>query len=102
MPGQPSPDIVQIGLRVTKDLRRRLMAAAKASGRSLNAEINARIEQTFRRHNADVVLELAQKRLMAARALHELVAEKAAEFLASDTMKLLAESAPRKARRVKK
>ena len=101
MPGQRSPNVVQVNLRLTKELRQRLHREAKAAGRSFNAEVVERIEQTFLRHTADVVLELAQKRLMAAQALHKLVAEKAAEVLASDTMKFRA-GPPGKVRRVKK
>ena len=61
MPGQPAPNIVQIGLRGTKDLRRRLIAASKASGRSLNAEIVARLERSFSRERPDEILDEAKK-----------------------------------------
>ena len=38
----------QVGLRVPEDLRERVENAAKVSGRSLNAEILERLEQSFR------------------------------------------------------
>ena len=38
----------QVGLRVPEDLRERVEYAAKLSGRSLNAEILERLEQSFR------------------------------------------------------
>ena len=80
MPNQRSPDIVQIGQRVTKALRLRLMTAAKASGRSLNAEINARIEQTFRREEADKILDKAQIDLAEAKRIHNLTVSNLAEL----------------------
>ena len=71
MPGQPSPDIVQVGLRVTKGLRRRLMAAAKKAGRSLNAEMVDRLELTFDREDADEILDQAHETLDGAARLHK-------------------------------
>lgn len=40
-------DIPPFGLRLQPDLKRKLEDAAKASGRSLNAEIASRLEGTF-------------------------------------------------------
>jgi uncharacterized protein (DUF1778 family) len=61
MPGQRSPNVIQVNLRLTRDLRKRLVAAAKKAGRSLNAEMVARLESTFRRETADKVLDEAQR-----------------------------------------
>lgn len=41
-------DIPPFGLRMTPDLKRRVEASARANSRSLNAEIAARLEQSFR------------------------------------------------------
>src|SRR5262249_31451391 len=73
MPNQPNPNIVQIGLRGTKDLRRRLKAAAKKSGRSDNAEMVERLENSFRREAADEVLDRAQHHLNEAKRIQDQV-----------------------------
>ena len=61
MPGQRSPDVIQVNLRLTKDLHKRLVAAHEEAGRSLNAEMVARLEATFQRERADEILDKAQK-----------------------------------------
>ena len=61
MPGQRSPDVIQVNLRVPKELRKRLVAAAKASGLSLNAEMVDRLERTFEREKADEILDEAHR-----------------------------------------
>ncbi len=64
MPGKRSPNVKQVNLRLTIDLHKRLeAAAAEKVGRSLNAEINTRIQQPFRRESADEILEGAQEHL---------------------------------------
>jgi hypothetical protein len=41
-------DIPPYGLRLTPDLKQRIEASARANSRSLNAEITARLEHSFR------------------------------------------------------
>ncbi|MGA2493850.1 MAG: Arc family DNA-binding protein [Roseiarcus sp.] len=41
-------DIPPFGLRLTPDLKQRVEASARANSRSLNAEITARLEHSFR------------------------------------------------------
>ena len=43
----PTGQIAPFGLRMLPDLREEIEAAAKASGRSMNAEIVARLQQSF-------------------------------------------------------
>lgn len=43
----PTGQIAPFGLRMLPELREQIEAAAKASGRSMNAEIVARLQQTF-------------------------------------------------------
>lgn len=42
-----SRDIVPLGLRMPPDLKEQIEQAAKASGRSMNAEIVARLQASF-------------------------------------------------------
>lgn len=44
---QPTSHIAPFGVRMQPELKAQLEAAAKESGRSMNAEIVARLEQTF-------------------------------------------------------
>jgi hypothetical protein len=53
-----SRDINPFGLRMPPELRERLEASSKASGRSMNAELVARLEQSFRVPTSDGVREL--------------------------------------------
>lgn len=43
-----SRDIVPLGLRMPAEIRGRIEAAAKANGRSMNAEILQRLTESFR------------------------------------------------------
>jgi predicted membrane chloride channel (bestrophin family) len=52
MPRKPS-DIVQPNLRIREDLRRRLEAAAKKRGVSLNFEMTERLKQSFDQGDLD-------------------------------------------------
>ena len=61
MPGQRSPNVVQVNLRLTKELRNLLQRLAKTNGRSFNAEVVDRIQQTFRRTLADDILKKAEE-----------------------------------------
>lgn len=49
MPKRKDSDRVQIGLRLREDMRRKLETAAKTNGQSINAEIESRLENSFRR-----------------------------------------------------
>lgn len=80
MPGQRSPDVIQVNLRLTKDLRKRLAAAAEKSGKSLNAEMVARLELSFQRENADKILAGAQVDLAEAKRLRDLTADTLAQL----------------------
>jgi type III secretory pathway component EscV len=51
-------DTVQLNLRFSEDLRRRLEREAARSGRSMNAEIIQRVEQTF--HQAEREAEMSK------------------------------------------
>jgi TraY domain len=51
-PPLPGGERVPLGLRVTKDVRKGLNEACKASGRSLSQEAEFRLEQTFKAQNA--------------------------------------------------
>ena len=60
MPEQRSPNVIQVNLRMTKDLHKRLVREAKRARRSLNQEMVLRLEQTFQRVAADAILEQAR------------------------------------------
>lgn len=49
----PTGNIAPFGLRMLPALKERLEAAAKASGRSMNAEVVARLQDSFDRSGAD-------------------------------------------------
>lgn len=49
-------------IRLTKELREKLDAAAKAAGRSLNAEMMLRLEASFAEQSDDAPLTAAQVR----------------------------------------
>jgi hypothetical protein len=70
MPGQRSPDIVQINLRLPKDLWARLKREAKRADRSLNQEMIERLEHTFERVEADALLEQAHAQIAQAKELY--------------------------------
>ena len=68
MPGKRSSNIIQVNLRLTKGLHKRLAAEAdKVVGRSLNAEMVDRLERSFKREKADAILDRAQRHLAEAR-----------------------------------
>jgi hypothetical protein len=71
MPGQRSPDILQINLRLSKDLHKRLKREADRARRSLNQEMVLRLEQTFQRVIADTILEQAKGLFESAQKLHD-------------------------------
>ncbi|AEH88161.1 FitA-like ribbon-helix-helix domain-containing protein [Mesorhizobium opportunistum] len=48
-----SPDRITIHIRLTASLVRQLKVSAAESGRSMNAEVAARIERTFSADDAD-------------------------------------------------
>jgi hypothetical protein len=80
MPGQRSPDVIQVNLRLPKAMHKRLVAAAESGGRSLNAEMVARLEQTFRRERADQILAEAQMDVNEAKRINDLTASNLAEL----------------------
>jgi predicted ATPase len=71
MPEQRSPNVIQVNLRLTKDLHKRLAATAKKAGRPLNSEMVYRLETTFRREKADEMLDRAQRLLDKARRISD-------------------------------
>lgn len=62
MPGKRSPDVIQVNLRLSKELHNRLRTAAdERDDLSLNAEMVDRLVRTFRREKVDAILERAQR-----------------------------------------
>lgn len=55
----PTGNIPPFGLRMLPDLRAQIEAAAKASGRSMNAEIVARLQESFEPRGSKAVLDIA-------------------------------------------
>ena len=80
MPGKRSPDVIQVNLRITNDLHKRLVSTAKKDGRSLNAEMIARLERTFHREKADEILADALKREKEVKRLGEAMRKELAGF----------------------
>jgi hypothetical protein len=56
MPGKRSPDVIQVNLRLHKNLHKWLVREAERNDRSLNAEMVERLNNSFRRDNADKIL----------------------------------------------
>jgi len=54
-------ETVQLKLRFSEELRRKLEKAAERGGQSMNAEIIARLEGSFTRHDVESAVELAAK-----------------------------------------
>ena len=77
MAAKKSAEIIQVNLRLPADLRRRLMQEAKKARRSLNQEMVLRLEQTFERVAADVMLMRAKT----IRARTQLLYDKIGEIL---------------------
>jgi len=75
-----SNDTVQLNLRFSEELRRRLEREAARSGRSMNAEIIHRVEETFRQaeHDAWLLKEVELVAKTAATTTFELAAKTAA------------------------
>jgi hypothetical protein len=71
MPEQRSPDIIQVNLRLPKELHKRLVREAKKADRSLNQEMVQRLEQTFERVAADALLEQAHAMVRDAQRMRE-------------------------------
>ena len=59
MPRRSKTDVVQVNLRLREDFRQRLVREAERTGRSFNAELVKRLEDSFDRMPADQVLELS-------------------------------------------
>ena len=96
-------DIVQFKLRIREGLRGRLESAAKNQERSLNSEIVARLEESFRRgelasltENVDRLSALHERTqaLFASPALGEWVARKLAEREAQQKARALPDQEP--------
>ena len=75
MAGKKSAEIIQVNLRLPANLRRRLAQEAKKARRSLNQEMVLRLEQTFRREAADVMLRRANVAHARARMLYDAMGE---------------------------
>jgi len=58
MPRRSKTDVVQVNLRLREELRQRLVREAERTGRSFNAELVKRLDDSFDRMPADQVLEL--------------------------------------------
>ena len=71
MPGKRSQDVIQVNLRLSRDLHKHLVREANAAGRSLNQEMLLRLEQTFERVAADEILRQARANTAAATKLFE-------------------------------
>lgn len=59
----PTGQIAPFGLRMLPDLKEKIEQAARESGRSMNAEIVARLEQTFSQKTPDELLSALAIRL---------------------------------------
>jgi hypothetical protein len=75
MAAKKSAEIIQVNLRLPANLRRRLAQEAKKARRSLNQEMVLRLEQTFRREAADVMLQRAKVAQARARMLYDAMGE---------------------------
>lgn len=53
----PTAHITPFGVRMQPDLKERLEKAAQESGRSLNAEVVARLEQSFEPRESTIMIE---------------------------------------------
>ena len=62
---------VHFSLRLREDLRRQLEAAANKENRSLNEEMVARLEESFKRETADKILDKSQAALDEAQRIAE-------------------------------
>lgn len=51
-------DFLKTALRIPRDLHEQIQSAAKATGRSMNAEIVARLQNTFEAQSGDSALRL--------------------------------------------
>jgi hypothetical protein len=65
MPEQRSADVIQINLRLTRELHKRLTSEAKKAGCSLNQEMIERLKHSFERDAADELLAQADVRYSA-------------------------------------
>jgi hypothetical protein len=96
-------------LRLTKALRKQLVAAAEKAGKSLNAEMVARLERSFQRDEADKILDDVQKHLEDVKRREELTnntiaklqaeLQKASRWPAIIRVSVPSDSKPRKTRR---
>jgi hypothetical protein len=59
----PRDPIVPLQVRMPESIRKRLAAAAKKSGRSMNAEINSRLVRTLSEGTASLLVELKDEEL---------------------------------------
>ena len=75
MAAKKSAEIIQVNLRLPASLRRRLAQEAKKARRSLNQEMVLRLEQTFMREAADVMLQRAKIAQIRARKLYDAMGE---------------------------
>lgn len=71
-----SRDIVPLGLRMPPEVKEQIEAAAKANGRSMNAEIVARLQASFEQPASgtapmDAIFDIARIALYAVRATQE-------------------------------
>lgn len=81
----PTGSIAPLGLRLLPELREQIEKAAKDNGRSLNAEVSARLQQSFEPANTerigDLELALAQEQITSALARGKLAEYSAALML---------------------